>query len=244
MTNKDYLLQIAKQRECASFVIRDGRGDVVHISDAPASFQDKFQELEMFLNNNSGVYKVQLRTETGKGLYPGGKDKERSNLIIGEYTVMLEKAAAQQEKAITGFDFMQGINGFEIMRSYEGEKQTLKDEIAQLRMENMLLKRDIDSVKSDYERKLSEAKSTDNRIMGVLGKLSDVISPVPGRPVNGISDTMTNNTTDKKQRLIEAINELTAIDPNFTENIEGLASLAKNNPAMYNQAVSMLKNFS
>lgn len=244
MTNKEYLLQIAKQRQCLSFIIRNSTGDVVHIADTPMNFQDRYNELEMFMNNNSGVYKVELRTEAGRGLYPT-RIKDKGSLIIGEYTVNLERES-KPDKGINGFDFMAGINGFEIMRSYEGEKQSLKDEISTLRMENMLLKRDLDQMKGDFERKLTDAKSTDNRIMGILGKLGDVISPMPGAgPINGIQSTEkeTMSDTTKKSRLINAINELTAVDPDFTENMEGLAKLAKNNPAMYKQAVSMLKNF-
>jgi len=239
MTTKEYLINIARQREAKSFIIRDGKGDVVHIADTPASLEQRTAELEQFLNNNTGVFRVELRSEYGHGLYPR-KNGIAQQIRIGEYDVMCERAP--ENKPINGLDFMSGINGFEIMRSYEREKQELKEQLAQLRMEKMLLERDIQSAKESFERELSAAKSSDNKIMGYLGQLGSILNPAPisSRPINGVADV----GTDAKQRLVAAVNKLAALDSNLAENLEKLAALAENNPAMYKQATTMLNSMS
>lgn len=237
MTTKEYLITIARQREAKSFIIRDGKGDVVHIADTPASLDQRITELEQFLNNNTGVFRVELRSEYGYGLYPR-KNGVAQQIRIGEYDVMCERAP--ENKPITGMDFMSGINGFEIMRSYEREKQELKEQLAQLRMEKMLLERDIQAAKDSFERELAAAKSSDNKIMGYLGQLGSILNPAPiaTKPINGVTEV----NQDVKNRLVAAVNKLAAIDPNLAENLEKLAALAQNNPAMYKQATTMLNS--
>jgi hypothetical protein len=47
--------------------------------------------------------------------------------------------------------------------------------------------------------------------------------------------------TTQKEKIIAAVNQLVALDPNFPDNLELLVNLAKNKPAVYKQAVSILK---
>lgn len=234
MTNKDYILQQARDNQAKSFFIKDSRGNYVHQSDAPNTLEGKYKELENFLNNHTGVFEVQLRNTAGKGMLPNGKNVMQ-NILIGEYSVLLEK---REEPKISGMDFMQGINGFEIMRSYENEKQNLKDQLSELRLQMMLDKQNAENKIRDLENQLQQAKSSDNKIMGYLSKFSDVIAPVSTRPINGTSETTT--ASPQKEKIIQAVNKLMALDDNFAENISKLADLAERSPAIYSQAQTML----
>jgi hypothetical protein len=46
----------------------------------------------------------------------------------------------------------------------------------------------------------------------------------------------------QKEKIITAVNDLIKLDPNFPENLQLLVNLAKNKPAVYKQAVSILKS--
>ena len=247
MTNKDYILQQARDNQMKSFFIKDSRGNVVHQSDTPNSLEGKYKELESFLNNHTGVFEVQLRNTAGKGMFPPAK--QFPSLLIGEYSVMLEK---KEEPKISGMDFMSGISGFEIMRSYESEKQALNDKYNNLLMEKMRMEQkyekmlsEKDNIIREKENQLSQAKSSDAKIMGYLSKFSDVISPVSSRPINGTGSESYDTTTaasPQKEKIIQAVNKLMAIDDNFADNITKLAELAEKSPAIYQQAQTMLNS--
>ena len=49
------------------------------------------------------------------------------------------------------------------------------------------------------------------------------------------------NLSERHRRMIQAVNDLSRNDPNFPENIEKLASIARTNPAVYQMAVQYLK---
>jgi hypothetical protein len=239
MTTKDYILQQARDNQMKAFFVKDPRGNVVHQSDSPNSLEAKYQELENFLNNHNGVFEIQLRKNWGMGAMPPAKQLHHN--LIGDYSVMLEK---KQEQKISGFDFMGGINGFEIMRSYESEKQSLRDQIAELKMQMLMQNQSSEMKIRDLENQLTQAKSSDAKIMGYLSKFSDVISPVSSRPINGMPTEETTAANPTKERIIKAVNKLMALDENFAANIEKLASLAENNPAIYAQAQTMLNSMS
>jgi len=46
----------------------------------------------------------------------------------------------------------------------------------------------------------------------------------------------------QKEKLLEAVNTLIKLDPNFPENLAKLAELAKNKPSVYKMAVEYLKS--
>ena len=97
----------------------------------------------------------------------------------------------------------------------------------------------------DLENQLSQAKSSDAKIMGYLSKFSDVISPVSSRPINGTGSESYDTTTaasPQKEKIIQAVNKLMAIDDNFADNITKLAELAEKSPAIYQQAQTMLNS--
>ena len=92
----------------------------------------------------------------------------------------------------------------------------------------------------ELENQLQQAKSSDNKIMGYLSKFSDVIAPVSNRPINGTGETTT--ASPQKEKIIQAVNKLMALDDNFAENITKLADLAERSPAIYSQAQTMLNS--
>jgi hypothetical protein len=68
------------------------------------------------------------------------------------------------------------------------------------------------------------------------------------QPINGVDvdeqmeQKVINNMSTQKEKLLDAVNTLIKLDPNFPENLAKLAELAKNKPSVYKMAVEYLKS--
>lgn len=61
-------------------------------------------------------------------------------------------------------------------------------------------------------------------------------------PMNGVSSEVESNISDRKAKMVAAVNTLMKLDPDFPENIASLATLAQTKPDMYKMAVQYLKS--
>jgi hypothetical protein len=62
-----------------------------------------------------------------------------------------------------------------------------------------------------------------------------------GANTGSVDRAVNANLSERQRRMIQAVNDLARNDPNFPENIEKLASIARTNPAVYQMAVQYLK---
>jgi hypothetical protein len=62
-----------------------------------------------------------------------------------------------------------------------------------------------------------------------------------GANTGSVDRAVNANLSERQRRMIKAVNDLAHNDPNFPENIEKLASIARTNPAVYQMAVQYLK---
>ena len=62
-----------------------------------------------------------------------------------------------------------------------------------------------------------------------------------GANTGSVDRAVNANLSERQRRMIQAVNDLSRNDPNFPENIEKLASIARTNPAVYQMAVQYLK---
>jgi LytS/YehU family sensor histidine kinase len=133
----------------------------------------------------------------------------------------------------------------------------LKLQVMRLEMEKGQMKdtyeREIERMKADHEKSLS----SESRIQGIVGQIAPmfgfggansingiagVMSAMTEQPMQDINNLSTNTMNTQKEKIITAVNDLIKLDPNFPENLQLLVNLAKNKPAVYKQAVSILKS--
>jgi hypothetical protein len=242
MVNKDYILQVAQSNDMRAFKVFDGRLDTVHFSDKPTSPAEKLQELKMFLDNSTGLYKIQLRNKAGLGDHP--RQKAFQDAFIGEYEVMLERS---EKKGISGMEVASGLPSFEMVRAYESEIRNLHGDKIRLEAELERLKDRLQRMEDSHKEEVSRIKSADQRIAGLLGQFSNVLNPQSlVNKVNGLNGTETESkptSNDKKARLVKAMNRMIEIDPDFADNLDKLVELAEEKPDMYQMAIQTLKNF-
>lgn len=139
-----------------------------------------------------------------------------------------------------------GYNPHQKIEQLEAKIERLLEVIEQLKEENKELKfeQKLKGIEDQHASKMAEKEGAwEERIMGIAGTLApDLLKSFTQKPINGISDDMTQ-PTDAKARILAAVNKLIEKDPNFTDNIEKLAKLADKNPAMYQQAAKLINSF-
>lgn len=160
--------------------------------------------------------------------------------------------AQPESKETPTMNPLQTINGFENLggpfsaAALYAENKELKAKIEELKeiISEMKTEKLISGIKLEAESKIAEKEGAwEERIMGIAGTLApDLLKSFTQKPINGISEDMTQ-PTDAKARILAAVNKLIEKDPNFTDNIEKLAKLADKNPAMYQQAAKLINSF-
>ncbi len=81
-------------------------------------------------------------------------------------------------------------------------------------------------------------------LLGLLAGVGNMFKSQPSNvmPMNGVSGEVEANISDRKAKMVSAVNTLMRLDPDFPENIASLATLAQNKPDMYKMAVQYLKS--
>lgn len=257
VNSKEFILKTARDNGIESFFLfrqdPDDVSSLVYSGDKPKSLEDKLAELEYHLNCDYGVVWLQMRSKAGLG--PAFKRREDRGCIIFQDKVNL----SEQPKTIETPKPLGGLSdgsfssnpSLELIRQYESEKMNMQQTIGQLTtqmtqidMENRhrfeLDKKD--RVIEQLQKELAEAKNGDTKIMSYLSHFTDILNPQPvsSRPMAGHGDTTTSS--DTKKAIVDAVNVLMEIDPDFPDTISKIAVLVKNNKPMYDQAKKMLNS--
>ena len=77
--------------------------------------------------------------------------------------------------------------------------------------------------------------------MGYLGQLSGILGGTPSQMGN-IETVKEQKQTMNKEKLVNAVNDLCQLDPNFDEHLSKLAQIAKSKPEIYKIAINQLSN--
>jgi len=248
MVDKEYVLNVAKNKSAKSFIIRDPKGDVVFVSDTPAALNDRLAELDGWLNANSGIYRVELRSEAGKGLYANVNTRQR--ILIAEMEVMLDRDKPNKIGALYHFG---GSPTLETIRSYEREIRELSATNARLEGKIQMMEFEAQHKQREHERELAAAKDPQKQIGSHISQLASVFGPglMGGgndKPIHGVeseTEEISDDVSDQdaKTRLANAVNEIYIHDPNAVVNLEKLAKLVSAKPDIYSMAVGMIDNY-
>ena len=240
MFNKEYILQEAANNNLRSFKAHsnDGRGSIV--KDTPTTKEIRYNELKDFLDNAKGAYQVEMwdcydimpkKNQRGRTSQPDGRCFFRGEIFLKE----------DSNEKIGALEPFNGVPSLHTIQTYEKEKNDIKDENRELKTKIMLLERDIEMMKKEHERELKEATAQDQKIMGYLGQLSGILGGTPSQMGN-IETVKEQKQTMNKEKLVNAVNDLCQLDPNFDEHLSKLAQIAKSKPEIYKIAINQLSN--
>lgn len=141
-----------------------------------------------------------------------------------------------------------GMMGGVGLDQYLNEKNTILElrlRIQQLEMENRYLQDQMQRKESELRAEMDRQNSSEQRIQGIINNvLPTFMAGFAGQsPMNGIPESQpmdNNNHQTEKQQVINAVNRLMQLDPNFAKNIAALAVLAEKKPDVYAMAVKYL----
>lgn len=258
MTTPEFVIDVMREQDLRYYLIQDAEYRTMYQQWQPIALQEAISRLERFIKNCStnSIFRINLFS-TNERLKDG--TPKRDGLT---YEVMITESL-RDKKQEPQYQQQQPIQGFEgyVDKAYNAGSMgaidldrylTSKDEILklqlriqQLEMENRYLSdkntRDMESLRKEYEAK----NSKEEKIMGIAGQFFPMIMGAGTQsPMNGITEepeTMEKISTTK-EKVITAVNELMAHDPNFVKNIQSLAKLCKESPVIYKLAVEKLNN--
>jgi hypothetical protein len=217
----------------------------VSLGDAQKRMQDFFKRA------GDGSYRVVLYKTNG--LKANGQPKEEGF----EYEV-IKSASLQddkpQQKGMMGMDFNSGYMGAVDMPTHLASQ----DQIMELRLQLLSKENEIarlqdrlEDLQRKHEQDLASAKNPQELIKQVAPSILGAVQGLdlssfgkkPQAPMNGV-DTMEKptNTQNKQALMVQAVNKLINLDPNFSDNICKLAELAERNPTVYKMAVNQLNS--
>lgn len=260
MVKQEFVTNVMQEQDLRYFAVLNPNLEMVYTSFQPLDLATAQKRLQSFFDSaQSGVYYVKLYSNN-KLKADGSPRGDGLTFEIMINPSLKEKEPLPPMPGDSGMGGMGGSPTNAWLDRFLGSK----DNLSELRME--LIKHQL---QADHDRKVRELEEAhkkaieekenrwEERIMGIASSLApDLLKSFGGgKPMNGVGEaepetkTETNNNPNmneeqKKQRILTALNTLVSLDPNFADNLEKLAKLAKSNPAVYRQAVTMLNSLS
>lgn len=205
------------------------------------SVQDAKEDLEQFLQYNSGVFRVEFRRAKNNG--PATKNYS--------FTIDNLKSDREPVSGIGSFDGGGTMDYMSIINAKDDKIEKLQSEMFANMMAAMSKQHELQMEAMKTE--LSKDKGNDGLITAAMGAISGMF----GNGGNNIAlsgfDTMempaiqtTKKSTepmivdDNRQKINNAVVRLMKSDQNFANHICKLADLADESPLIYNMAISKL----
>lgn len=250
MIAPDFLLDIMKDLDAKYFRVYNMDYGRMYENFQQVSLNEAQKRMEDFFKRaGDGSYRVVLFKNNA--LKANGQPKEEGF----EYEVV--KSASLQDdspktQGMAGMDFQGGYMGAVDMPTHLASK----DQIMELRLQ--LLAKDneiarlqdkIEDLSRKHETEIANAKNPQELIKQVAPSILGAVQGLdlssfgkkPQSPMNGVEETM-EQTQSKQALMVQAVNKLIKLDPEFADNICKLAELAERNPSVYKMAVEQLKS--
>jgi len=261
MVNPNFIKDTMREMDCRFFQIEDAYGRTMYHQWQNVSLDEAIQRFQRFVDScalNSS-FRVNIYNSSEK--FKNGEPKEAGM----SYEVMITEAP-RKENPISGFQnqnnnmngdpmgiaekmYNVGSMGAIGLDQYLASKQSemgymleiqnLKNEIRYLTDKHGM---EMERMRRDHE----DAIASDKKIEGIIGTVLPTLGlggsfgmagiPNNSVPIGSVQD-------DSKRKVIECVNKLLRVDPNFPDNIEKLCNLAENKPTVYQMAVQQLNSF-
>jgi len=263
MINPNFIAETMKDMDMRFFQVEDNYGRTVYQQFQNISLEEAIKRYKKFIENCSTNSSFNITLYQSNERLRNGRPKEEGMT----YEVLVTENKPKENRPIDGYYGRGGGMGMgnvdEIAEmtyragsmgaidldrylSAQNEITRLNMEVAQLRMDKKYLEdkhdMEIERLKREYEEKLG----SDKKIEGIVGTILPHLGlggmggeGMAGIPMNGINGVTENSP---KERILSAVNQLIKLDPNFPDNIEKLAHLAKSKPAIYQLAVKQLND--
>lgn len=263
ITSLNFVLSQFETENYRYFIIYDEDGDPVFMQNDLLDKESAIGKLKSFFKDNNGLYTIKVFSK--KLTNPKNKielDKNQITKFNVELTSSINTNMPVSNFPITGLgnsvlpsddprnnapniyelfgkmgDVTTQMKLMEKDHQHYREMKELQDRIAKMEEENAK-SQGMNGVLST----LGEQFKDPSVLLGLLSGVGSFFKKDPVMPMNGVTSEVESNVSDRKAKMVNAVNTLMRLDPNFPENIASLAAMAENKPDMYKMAVQYLKS--
>ena len=253
MIAPDFLLDIMKDLDAKYFRVYNMDYGRMYENFQQVSLSEAQKRMQGFFDRaGDGSYRVVLFKSNA--LKANGQPKEEGfeYEVIKSGTLMDDSNNKGNSGGMGGMDFQGGYMGAVDMPTHLASK----DQIMELRLqllskENEIarLNDKIEDLTRKHEQDIANAKNPQELIKQVAPSILGAVQGMdlssfgkkPQAPMNGVETETMEQTQNKQALMVQAVNKLIKLDPNFADNICKLAEIAEKNPAVYQVAVNQLK---
>jgi hypothetical protein len=240
LTNIKYLYDLMDKEKFIFFTVYDNKNSPMRDQgNENYTVQDAKEDLEQFLQYNSGVFRVEFRRAKNNG--PTTKNYS--------FTIDNLKSDREPVSGIGNFDGGVTMDYMSIINAKDDKIEKLQSEMFANMMAAMNKQHELQMEAMKTE--LSKDKGNDGLITAAMGALSGMFGGGSNMALSGF-DSMelptietprkTENmlVDDNKQKINNAVVRLIKSDKDFANHISKLADLADESPLIYNMAISKL----
>jgi hypothetical protein len=265
ITSINFVMSQFETEKYRYFIISDEDGDPVFVQNDLIDQESALAKIRSFFNSNNGYFSIKVFSK--KLTNPKNRAEQDKNLVTKFNVELTHKLNAQPMAPINGG--FGGFGGFGSLPSDDPRSNApniydIVGRMGDVTTQMKLMEKDHQHYREmkelqDRIEKMEQENSKATGMNGVLSTLSDnfkdpavlmgLLSSVQGlfkkpdvMPMNGIDAEVQSNVSDRKTKMLNAVNLLMKLDANFPENVSALASLAQNKPDTYKMAVNYLKS--
>jgi hypothetical protein len=242
LTNIKYLYDLMDKEKFTFFTVYDSKNSPMRDQcNENYTVQDAKDDLEQFLQYNSGVFRVEFRRTKAN------TDTTRN------FSFSIDNLKQEKREPMTGIGNMDsGADYLSIISAKDDKIEKLQSEM----FANMMA-----AMSKQHELQMEALKTNLNKDTGNDALLQTAVTAISGMFGGGsnialsgfdtmdlpVMETTKTNTIkpmlvdDNRQKINNAVVRLMKADRDFASNITKLADIADENPLIYNMAISKLQ---
>jgi len=241
------------------FIIFDEDNDVVYTQNELLDKESAIAKLRSFFKDNNGYFTIKVFNK--KLTNPKNRVEQDKN-IVTKFNVELTTPLANipvnnpygmgnilpsddpRSNAPNIYDIFGKMGEVTTqMKLMEKDHQHYRDmKDLQDRLEKMEAEKEKSTGMNGVLSTLGENFKDPAVLMGLLAGVGNLFKKPEVMPMNGITSEVDSNVSERKAKMVNAVNTLMKLDSEFTENVSMLAKLCENKPEMYKMAVVYLKS--
>ena len=266
ITSLNFVISQFESEKYRYFIIFDEDNDPVYVQNDLIDQETALAKIRSFLRDNNGFFTIKVFS---KKLTNSKNKIEQDKNLVTKFNVELTHRLNDNPMPSPAQN--NGFNGFGSLpnddpRSNAPNIYDIFSKMGQVTTEMKLMEKDHQHYRDmkdlqDRLEKAEEEKSKATGMNGVISALSEnfkdpsvllgLLSGVSGlfkgksesvMPMSGITSEVESNVSDRKAKMVNAVNTLMKLDAEFPENVSMLARLCENKPEMYKMAVVYLKS--
>ena len=266
ITSLNFVISQFESEKYRYFIIFDEDNEPIYVQNDLIDQETAIAKIRSFLRDNNGFFTIKVFSK--KLTNPKNKIEQDKNLVT-KFNVELTHRL--NDNAMTMPSQNNGFNGFGSLPSDDPRSNApniydIFGKMGEVTTQMKLMEKDHQHYRDmkDLQDRLEKAETDRAKSEGMSGVLSTLgehfkdpsvllglLSGVSGlfkgkgesvMPMSGITSEVESNVSDRKAKMVTAVNTLMKLDAEFPENVSMLANLCQNKPEMYKMAVVYLKS--